>query len=86
LSARETLRGKRGKKSVRSVGIGSESFSIDAGKTVSVDVRLNKAGRAILRSRKNDHIIATLKLTQDSGTTQTAIRLIEAVSVTKKKG
>jgi Bacterial Ig-like domain (group 3) len=85
LSVRETLGGKHGKKRVRSVGIGSEAFSIEAGKTVSVDVRLNKAGRTLLGSQKKGQIKATLKLAQGSGTTQTNIRLSEAIPGSKKK-
>lgn len=85
LLVREAVKGKHGKKTFRSVKIGSEAFSIAAGKTAAIDVHLNATGRALLASHK-DQIGASLQLAQSSGSTQTNVRLAEAKSRGKKKG
>ncbi len=86
LSVREAVKAKHGKKTSRSVKIGSEDFSISAGKTASVDVRLNSAGRSLLRSR-HGRLSATLLLEQASGSTQTAVHVEQEPSHrSKKKG
>lgn len=48
LSAHETVTKKDGKKSSRTVTIGTATFSLAAGKTASVTVQLNATGRKLL--------------------------------------
>jgi hypothetical protein len=83
LSVRETVKDKHGKKLSRSVKIGSETFSISAGKTVAVAIHLNATGRALLASHKGQ-ISAALKLAEGSGSTQATVRLTSAKPGGKK--
>jgi hypothetical protein len=85
LYAREVGKGKHGKKTSHSVKIGSTAFSIGAGKTINVDVHLDATGQALLRNH-HGRITASLKLAQDTGSTQATVHLAETASHTKKKG
>jgi hypothetical protein len=84
LWVREPIKAKHGKRDFRSVEIGSGVFSIADGKTAGIDIRLNTAGRAVLASH-HGQVEAYLKLAQESETTQTSVRLVEAKPATKKK-
>jgi hypothetical protein len=84
LWVREPIKTKHGKKGSRSVEIGSGVFSIAGGKTASIDIHLNTAGRAALTSH-HGQVEAYLKLAQESETRQTSVRLVEAKPATKKK-
>ncbi|MGA9314019.1 MAG: Ig-like domain-containing protein [Solirubrobacteraceae bacterium] len=80
----EPIKRKHGKKGSRSVEIGSGVFSIAGGKTASIDIHLNRPGRAVLASH-HGRVRAYLKLAQESETTQTSVRLVEAKPARKKK-
>ncbi len=85
LYAREVGKGKHGKKTSRSVKIGSTAFSIGAGKTINVDVHLDATGQTLLRNHQG-RISASLQLAQDTGSTQSTVHLAETASHTKRKG
>jgi hypothetical protein len=75
----EVTMGKKGKKISRSVTIGSESFSIVAGKRASIEVRLSAVGQTLLKGHKM-RLGATLKLAQGSTSTQTSVHLVGVTS------
>jgi hypothetical protein len=59
---------KKGKKKPKIINYGSASFSLKAGSTEKIKVKLNSAGRKLTRSHKTVKVWANIHLTSGSGT------------------
>lgn len=60
-------RGRRAKTKTRTVTVGSASFTVDGGKTASVTVKLNGAGRALLRRARSLPVAVVVRATDAAG-------------------
>jgi hypothetical protein len=85
LQAKRAAKRKRSKRGSRTVTIGVSSFSISAGKTVNVTIRLNGTGRGLLQAG-HGQLMASLRIEKSSGATETkTVRLIEKASHRRRK-
>ena len=88
LDARELVVVKHGKKRVRkhrTVMIGSARYSLSAGATKVVKVKLNGAGRSALAKAKRHHVAITIVATVNGGKKASRHETIWTVSKKKKK-
>jgi Trypsin len=80
LEAQQSVKEKHGKKASHRVAIGHADFSIAAGQTIDVKLRLGDVGLALLRAA-HGKLLANLRIAQTSpGETETKkVRLVETI-------